>query len=169
MRSRRLLCFDLWYQPHWRDPSARLPQCFSGGFPLHSGVSPRPLCRVPAMPPIYNQGAPVIAEHRCHQPRIFGPACLDPETGIFPSSQQWRSSCLQVSSKVSYRRGRSRTVNSRSSSRGAAHRWGLLRCRNCQWGASSGPQVPPILIRPASSANCRQTYWAAAGRQAVAP
>ena len=127
--------------PRRRDPSARLPQCFSGGFPLHSGVSPRPLCRAPGMPPIYNQGAPAIsAVHRCHQPHIFGPPCLDPETGIFPLSQQWRSSCLPASSKVS----RSRTGYSRSCLRGTAHRYSSLRCRNCQRGASSGPQVPSL-------------------------
>ena len=85
MRSRRLLRFDLWYQPRRRDPSARLPQCFSGGFPLHYAVSSRPFCRAPAMPPIYNQGAPAIsAVQRCHQPRIFGPACLDAETEFSP-------------------------------------------------------------------------------------
>ena len=58
MWSRRLLRFVLWYQSRRRDPLTRLPQCFSGGSPLHSGVSPRPLCRAPAMPRIYNQGAP---------------------------------------------------------------------------------------------------------------
>ena len=112
-----------------------------------------------AMPPIYNQGALAIsAAHMCYQPRIFGQACLDPESGIFPSSQQWRSSCLHVSSKVSYRRGPSRTCYSRSCFRGAAHSYGSLRCRNCYRGASSGPQVPPLLTPPASPANCRKTH-----------
>ena len=145
MRYRRLLRFVLRYQPRRGGPSARWTQCFLGGSPLHSGVSPRPLCQAPAMPPIYNQEAPAISGlHMRLQPRIFGPACLDPETGIFLSSQQWRSSCLQVSSKVSYRRGRSRTGYSRSCLRGAAHRYGSLRCRKYQPGASSGPQVIPV-------------------------
>ena len=157
MRPQRLLRFNLWYQPRRRDPSARLPQYFSGAFPLHSGVSPRPLCRAPAMPPICNQGAPAIsAVHRCHQSRIFGPACLDPETGIFPLSQQRRSSCLHVFSKVSYRRGRSRTVYSRSSPWPIGAAYFIVETVN--EALLLGPQVPPLLTPPASSANCRQTY-----------
>ena len=104
-----------------------------------------------------------------HQPRIFGPACLDPETGIFLSSQQWRSSCLQVSSKVSYRRGRSRTGYSRSCLRGAAHRYGSLRCRKYQPGASSRPQVLPVLTHLAGSEEGPRTCLAVAGRPAVGP
>ena len=98
-----------------RDPSARLPQCFfervsSALWSVSTTSLPSPRDA-----PIYNQVAPAIsALHIRHQPLIFGPACLDPETGIFPSSQQWRSSCLQASSKESYRRGRSRTGYSRS-------------------------------------------------------
>ena len=88
---------------------------------------------------LFDFGLSISAVHRRHQPRIFGPACLDPETGIFLSSQQRRSSCLQVSSKVSYRRGRSRTGYSRSCLRGATNRHGSLRCRKYQPGASSGP------------------------------
>ena len=105
----------------------------------------------------------------CHLFHILWPVLIELETGTLPSPRKQRMFCRQVSCRVFCLRRQSQTGYSRSCLQDATHRYGSLRCRNCQRGASFGPRVLPILTRLASSANCPQTHLVLAGRSAVAP